>query len=184
VFYLYVSLEFLGQIKVDGEVREDARKLQDVMMVVIWFLAISSVVRNFISPLARPLNTNEAQVVHGLTIPLGKLGFYLPRTISSALESTSRDGPESPFRIQERVERVEQLQGRRQQQIQAGQRSPGGMPPRPVFRIGGSVIRSPENQSQTPASISRKSSLTNNEGHPASIQDAVGGRARSPNARK
>jgi sodium/hydrogen antiporter len=49
VFYLYVSLEFLGQVKVDGEVREDAQKLQDVMVIVIWFLAISSIVRNFIS---------------------------------------------------------------------------------------------------------------------------------------
>ncbi|KAI9858511.1 MAG: hypothetical protein M1813_006452 [Trichoglossum hirsutum] len=166
VFYLYVSLEFLGQIKVDGEVREDARKLQDVMMVVIWFLAISSV------------------IVHGLTIPLGKLGFYLPRTISSALESTSRDEPESPFRIQERVERVEQLQERRQQQIQTGRRPPGGMPPRPVFRIGGSLIRSLENQSQTPASISRKSSLSGNEGHHAPIQGTAGEGARSPNAKK
>ncbi|KAH0559948.1 hypothetical protein GP486_003532 [Trichoglossum hirsutum] len=129
IFYLYVSLEFLGQIKVDGEVREDARRLQDVMMVVIWFLAISSI------------------IVHGLTIPLGKLGVYLPRTISKALEPASRDESESPFRVQERVERVEraeQLHGHRQQQIQAGQLSSGGIPPRSVFRIGGTVIPSAE----------------------------------------
>jgi len=44
VFYLYISLEFLGQITVDGVVREDAAKLQDVFTVVIWFLAICSIV--------------------------------------------------------------------------------------------------------------------------------------------
>ena len=44
VFYLYISLEFLAQITVDGMVREDAAKLQDVMTVVIWFLAICSIV--------------------------------------------------------------------------------------------------------------------------------------------
>lgn len=55
IFYLYVSLDFLSQIKVDGVVREDSRHLQDVMNVVIWFLAICSI------------------VVHGLSVPIGKL---------------------------------------------------------------------------------------------------------------
>ena len=44
VFYLYISLEFLGEVTVDGVVREDAAKLQDVMTVVVWFLAICSIV--------------------------------------------------------------------------------------------------------------------------------------------
>ena len=56
IFYLYVSLDFLNQVTVNGIVREDARRLQDVMQIVIWFLAICSI------------------VVHGLSVPVGKLG--------------------------------------------------------------------------------------------------------------
>lgn len=44
VFYLYVSLDFLGRITVDGVIREDAARLQDVFTVVIWFLAVCSIV--------------------------------------------------------------------------------------------------------------------------------------------
>jgi NhaP-type Na+/H+ or K+/H+ antiporter len=44
IFYLYISLEFLEDIKVDGVQREDAEKLSQVMMIVIWFLAICSIV--------------------------------------------------------------------------------------------------------------------------------------------
>ena len=44
VFYLYISLEFLSQITVNGVVREDAANLQDVITVVVWFLAICSIV--------------------------------------------------------------------------------------------------------------------------------------------
>ncbi|KAK5003042.1 hypothetical protein LTR16_006539, partial [Cryomyces antarcticus] len=43
IFYLYVSLEFLRQIDVDGVEREDAARLGEVMTVVIWFLAICSI---------------------------------------------------------------------------------------------------------------------------------------------
>lgn len=71
VFYLYVSLDFLDQIVVDGEVREDAAKLREVIRIVVWFLAITSI------------------VVHGLSVPLGKLGYTMPRTISQALSSES-----------------------------------------------------------------------------------------------
>lgn len=44
VFYLYISLEFLESITVDGAVREDAARLEEVMLVVVWFLAICSIV--------------------------------------------------------------------------------------------------------------------------------------------
>ena len=44
IFYLYISLEFLEGIKVDGIMREDVAKLSEVMTVVIWFLAICSIV--------------------------------------------------------------------------------------------------------------------------------------------
>ncbi|KAK5462617.1 hypothetical protein LTS15_002329 [Exophiala xenobiotica] len=73
IFYLYVSLDFLNQVTVDGVIREDAAHLQEVMRVVIWFLAICSI------------------VVHGLSVPLGKLGYHFPRTISQALSSDRED---------------------------------------------------------------------------------------------
>ena len=73
IFYLYISIDFLDHVTVNGEVREDARRLKDVMRVVIWFLAICSI------------------VVHGLTVPLGKLGYHLPRTMSQALSSSQEN---------------------------------------------------------------------------------------------
>ena len=44
IFYLYISLEFLREMNVGGEYREDAARLQDIMTVVVWFLAICSIV--------------------------------------------------------------------------------------------------------------------------------------------
>ena len=44
IFYLFVSLQFLGQVTVDGVVREDAVKLGDVTTIVVWFLTICSIV--------------------------------------------------------------------------------------------------------------------------------------------
>lgn len=69
IFYLYIAREFLRDIQVDGQQRGDAAHLAEVLNVVIWFLVICSI------------------TVHGLSIPLGKLGFYLPRTISTAISS-------------------------------------------------------------------------------------------------
>lgn len=51
VFYLYISLEFLESITVDGVQREDASRLGEVLTVVVWFLAICSIV-------SRPATTN------------------------------------------------------------------------------------------------------------------------------
>ena len=45
IFYLYVSLEFLGHISEGGVLRADAESLENVFIVVIWFLAICSIVR-------------------------------------------------------------------------------------------------------------------------------------------
>ena len=71
IFYLYVSIDFLHGVTVDGAVRGDAARLEEIMRVVIWFLAICSI------------------VVHGLSIPLGTLGYHLPRTMSQALSTES-----------------------------------------------------------------------------------------------
>lgn len=69
VFYLYISREFLADLLP----RPDAQKTDEAIEIVVWFLVICSI------------------TVHGLSIPLGKVGFYLPRTLSSAisLERTS-----------------------------------------------------------------------------------------------
>jgi len=69
IFYLYISKEFLREIVYQGAEREDAAHLSEMMDVVVWFLVLCSIVG------------------HGLSIPLGKLGLYLPRTISTALSS-------------------------------------------------------------------------------------------------
>lgn len=71
IFYLYISREFLAKITVGNHERVDAHHLAECIDVVVWFLVICSV------------------TVHGLSVPLGKLGFYLPRTISTAV-STER----------------------------------------------------------------------------------------------
>ncbi len=42
IFYLYITLEFLDTITVDGVQRKDAEKLGEVVRVVVWFLAICS----------------------------------------------------------------------------------------------------------------------------------------------
>ena len=69
IFYLYVSLEFLREVTDSGVERADAEFLGEVITVVVWFLIICSV------------------VVHGTSIAFGKLGVYLPRTISAAISS-------------------------------------------------------------------------------------------------
>jgi sodium/hydrogen antiporter len=136
VFYLYVCLDFLAQVTVDGEEREDAKKLGEVMMIVVWFLAICSI------------------VVHGLSVPLGKLGYNLPRTISSAF-STSLENPDpSPFQLQDVARSndepdLSRHQGPRRRINQQVLPRPGTFglgrgkdqePARPVFKVGGRSI--------------------------------------------
>ena len=125
VFYLYVSLDFFRQLTdADGNEREDAVRLGEIMFVVVWFLAICSI------------------VVHGLSVPLGKVGYHLPRTVSSAF-STSREVEEpEPFHLREDVARATQAAHEAERGMRR-RRDPTEAPPRPVFRIGGSVIRVP-----------------------------------------
>ncbi len=53
IFYLYITLEFLEGITVDGVQREDAAQLGEVITVVVWFLAICSIVSQAPSSLQR-----------------------------------------------------------------------------------------------------------------------------------
>ncbi|KAF1970111.1 hypothetical protein BU23DRAFT_511910 [Bimuria novae-zelandiae CBS 107.79] len=83
IFYLYITLDFLRKnVTVDGEIRPDAKYLMKVVYIVVWFLVICSV------------------IIHGLTIPMSKLGIWLPRSISRAISSQREDSPE-PFHIRE-----------------------------------------------------------------------------------
>lgn len=44
IFYLQVSIEFLGKVTVAGEIRDDAENLISKMVVVVWFIAVCSMV--------------------------------------------------------------------------------------------------------------------------------------------
>jgi NhaP-type Na+/H+ or K+/H+ antiporter len=122
-FYLYVSIEFLGQIRVNGEIREDAAYLMEVMNVVIWFLIICSV------------------IVHGLSIPLGKIGFFIPRTLSRAVSSAPNDDPQ-PFYVAEDGEDATTDMEQRLRRRPGWSRNGGDSLPNRVVRIGRSIIRS------------------------------------------
>jgi sodium/hydrogen antiporter len=51
IFYLYVTLEFLHTLNHGGEARSDIRDLGDTVYIVVWFMAICSIV-------SRALNAN------------------------------------------------------------------------------------------------------------------------------
>jgi hypothetical protein len=108
IFYLYVSLDFLNDVTVDDVIRPDAARLQEVMNVVVWFLAICSI------------------VVHGLSVPMGKLGYHLPRSVSRALSSQEND--DEPYQLT-RLRHLAQG-GVRQR------RSPGATPQNETFSLG------------------------------------------------
>ena len=46
IFYLYITLEFLETLNVDGEPRWDVESLPETVNVVVWFIAICSIVRH------------------------------------------------------------------------------------------------------------------------------------------
>lgn len=77
VFYLFIAINFVEEhlSDEDGTPRSDVTDLIETVRIVVWFLAVCSI------------------VVHGLSIPLGKIGYLAPRTLSRALsENVSEDG--------------------------------------------------------------------------------------------
>jgi NhaP-type Na+/H+ or K+/H+ antiporter len=46
VFYLYITLEFVKTLEVDGVIRADVEDLAETTLVVVWFIAICSIVSN------------------------------------------------------------------------------------------------------------------------------------------
>ncbi|KAH7089699.1 Sodium/hydrogen exchanger family-domain-containing protein [Paraphoma chrysanthemicola] len=135
IFYLYVSLEFLRKITVDGEVREDAQYLMEVMNVVIWFLCICSI------------------VVHGLSIPMAKLGFFIPRTLSNAL-STQREDNDQAFYVSESTDGT-QMDAEQRIRRRPGWSRSGDTLPQRVVRIGRSIIPSGHNSGSTSRATSQ-----------------------------
>ena len=147
VFYLYLSLDFLRQVTVDGEEREDAKALESVFLVVVWFLAICSI------------------VVHGLSIPLGKLGYHLPRTMSQAMTSRSMSEdpgePNAPFHLRERIW-VSNAFNRSGDRFRRENTRSRQEPLRPVFKIGRTVIP-PEDAMSKCTSLERTKSAPPHE---------------------
>jgi len=127
----------------------------------------------------------RSQVVHGLSIPLGKLGFYLPRTISRNVMSSSSDEPDTsdPFTI---GSRVTSFALRRRHGGDSGNETDNG-PERSVFRIGGSVIprsqhgfdRKLPDRREEPGSNGQSSAFTTGLGFDPHVQgpEPSGGRA-------
>ncbi|KAL6415595.1 sodium/hydrogen exchanger family protein [Ilyonectria robusta] len=78
VFYVYILAEFIDKYLVDGdEVRADVKDLREAGLVVVWFLAVCSV------------------VVHGLSIPVAKVGFFVREKVMGRLRCESLGSSEA-----------------------------------------------------------------------------------------
>ncbi|KAG5927319.1 hypothetical protein E4U53_002885 [Claviceps sorghi] len=90
VFYLFISIDFIKAHLSDenGVPRADVKDLTESITIVVWFITVCSIFSIF-SPALTAVGV--AQVVHGLTIPLGKLGYLAPRlhrVLSESLTDT------------------------------------------------------------------------------------------------
>ena len=86
MYYLYVSREFLRGLDVSGHERAEADRLSECINIIVWFLIICSI------------------TVHGISISFGKLGFYLPRTISTAISTERSTASQSVSRSQSQAQ--------------------------------------------------------------------------------
>ncbi|TRX96534.1 hypothetical protein FHL15_002806 [Xylaria flabelliformis] len=134
IFYLYVTNEFIDTLNPDGgdEPRSDVANIKEAVSVIVWFMVVVSV------------------VVHGLSIPLGKLGFYLPRTFSRT--ATTPEGTERlPFQTGSLI--IPRVSGHASSvDIGGNANTPNrsrSASTRPVYRIGGSVV--PPQESAEPS---------------------------------
>lgn len=98
------------------------------------------------------MKLTQQQVVHGLSIPIGKLGYHLPRTLSTAMvsNSVSQDRTSPQLQVGEEEQQLENdalppRQGNRRRNNVRRSRSPSA---RPVYRIGGSVIPNETSEQQ------------------------------------
>ncbi|KAI0124614.1 Sodium/hydrogen exchanger family-domain-containing protein [Hypoxylon sp. NC0597] len=117
IFYLYVTLEFITTLNPNQDTpRWDVAHLEEEVLVLVWFMVICSV------------------VVHGLSIPLGKFGFYLPRTISRTLSS-----PEDLISFQMNGRVIPRSRSRDETAVNTPTES-RSVSARPIYRIGGTII--------------------------------------------
>ncbi|KAJ5745253.1 Cation/H+ exchanger [Penicillium odoratum] len=126
IFYLSICRETLLEIKVNGQVREDAQQVADTAEVVVWFLAICSI------------------IVHGLSVPVGKAGYNLPRTLSTAITATTteEDQPVAIQAIRHTRSTATPLESDAAS-FRSRRRRQCASPNPPIFRIGRSKIPEP-----------------------------------------
>ena len=79
VYYIFISLDFIRQhlSDEDGVPRSDVEHLAGLIRTVVWFLCFCSI------------------VVHGLSIPLGTLGFLGPAAFRGSPRRLSLGHPSS-----------------------------------------------------------------------------------------
>ncbi|KAJ5710530.1 Cation/H+ exchanger [Penicillium malachiteum] len=133
IFYLSICREFLLEITVNGEVREDAQKVADTAWIVVWFLVICSI------------------VVHGLSVPVGKAGYALPRTLSTVITTSTAETNDavSISNVPHTHSTATPLDDD-SSSFRARRRRQNSSPTPPLFRLGRSVVpsSSPSTQRQ------------------------------------
>ncbi|KAI1397580.1 Sodium/hydrogen exchanger family-domain-containing protein [Hypoxylon fuscum] len=129
IFYLFVTIDFVTTLNPNQghEPRWDVANLKEDVSVIVWFMVVCSV------------------VVHGLSIPLGKFGFYLPRTISRTLST-----PNVPFEVGARV--FPRSRSRDLTAVNSPTES-RSVSARPVFRIGGTIITEHQDSSNASGTV-------------------------------
>lgn len=152
IFYLYVTLEFVEGL--EEKDRHDIDNLMECVRVIVWFMVISSVVSaTLFGGECRQVNNESRQVIHGLSIPLGKFGYYLPQTISRS-NTTQANDDEPPFRIRGVSTALSQSRGQSRARVSTGgSTTPAGAASpssRPLYRIGGSIIPERSNPGASP----------------------------------
>ncbi|KAJ5928073.1 Cation/H+ exchanger [Penicillium verhagenii] len=125
IFYLSICREFLLEITVDGQVREDAQQVADTATIVVWFLAICSI------------------IVHGLSVPVGKAGYHLPRTISFAITSSTAENEHVPIEITRGSHSTAMPIENDSSSFRSRRRRQYSSPTPPLFRLGRSKVPSP-----------------------------------------
>jgi hypothetical protein len=114
------------------------------------------------------------QVVHGLSIPMGKLGFFIPRTISMALSRESEE-PE-PFHIDRNADDTATDAEQRIRRRPGWSGSGGDTLPQRVVRIGRSIIPSGHTSATTSRATSRAPIPLSAVATEAREEQAAGGR--------
>ncbi|KAJ4122894.1 hypothetical protein NW768_009881 [Fusarium equiseti] len=115
IFYLFISIEFIEEHLSDenGRPRSDVKDLAEQTRIIVWFLAVCSI------------------IVHGLSIPVGKLGYFLPKTLSQAVSDTVNSASDNTRR--RRIPLIGRLFGGDDKDI----RRPSG----PIVITGGRSLR-------------------------------------------